>query len=188
MSSPRTTDRFKPYLSSDEDILWTGQPKQGVMFTGKDIFLVPFTLLWGGFALFWNVTVWMIPDAGEGAAWFMRLWGLPFLCVGLYMIAGRFIHDAMIRKTLFYAVSNQRILILRGRKLTSMEIRRLPKLELSERGDGTGSITFEGNWFTAAFAMNGFGAWLPALNGAQFLQIEKPRHVYDLIRTQDRSF
>ncbi len=187
MNSPRAPDRFKPYLSSGEDILWTGQPKQGVMFTGKDIFLIPFTLLWGGFALFWNVMVWIMPGAQQPASWLFRLWGLPFLCVGLYMIGGRFIHDAIIRRTSFYAVSNQRILVLRGRKLTSLKIRRLPKLELAERGDGTGSIMFEGNSMTTAFAMNGFALWLPSLSGAQFLRIEKPRQVYDLIRTQDRD-
>ena len=190
MTSQHATDRFKSYLASDENVLWAGQPKQGLMVSGKDIFFIPFSLLWGGFAIFWNAMVWILPGAEQSGLWFFRLWGLPFLVVGLYMIVGRFFHDAMIRKTQFYAVTNQRVLMLRGRKqpkLTSLEIRRLPKLELSERSDGTGSIVFEGNWMTSAVAMNGFGLWTPSLGGSsQFLQIRNPRQVYDLIRAQDR--
>ncbi|GAW41339.1 hypothetical protein SH203_01743 [Brevundimonas sp. SH203] len=190
MTSRYATDRFRSYLASDENVLWAGQPKQGLTVSGKDIFLIPFSLLWGGFAILWNAMVWIMPGGDQGDLWFFRLFGLPFLIVGLYLIVGRFIHDAMIRKTQFYAVTNQRVLMLLDRKqpkLTSLEIRRLPKLELSEHSDGTGSIVFEGNWMTSAIAMNGFGLWAPSLGGSsQFQQISNPRQVYDLIRAQDR--
>ncbi|MFK5073636.1 hypothetical protein ACI4BE_29325, partial [Klebsiella pneumoniae] len=84
----------------------------------------------------------MMPTASHDQAnpvWFFKLWGLPFLIVGLYMIIGRYFHDAHIRKTVFYAVTDQRILVLRGSKITSLDIDRLPRLELSEFRDGTGT-------------------------------------------------
>lgn len=153
--------------------------------------LIPFSLMWGGFAIFWNAMVWFAPfDRGSGASpdWFFKLWGLPFLVVGLYLIVGRFFHDAHIRKMLFYAVTDQRILILRGSKITSLDIHRLPRLELSEYGDSSGTVTFEASNVSTFGGMNGFSWWLPATgSGVQFYKIESPRKVYELIRSTSRS-
>lgn len=132
METFQLSQPFQPYLFPGERILWSGQPKQGLMFTGKDKLLIPFSLLWGGFAIFWNAMVWLAPSIaspGSNPDWFFKLWGLPFLVVGLYVIAGRFFHDAHIRKNLFYAVTDQRILTLRGSKIVSLDVYRLPRLE-----------------------------------------------------------
>jgi hypothetical protein len=190
MTPPGATDQFKRYLIADERILWFGQPQQGLTLSARDTFLIPFSLLWGGFAIFWNIGVWTFPDNGQGGDWFFRLWGLPFLMVGLYVIFGRFWHDAIIRKRLIYAVTNQRVLVSRGLnspKITSLDIHRLPKLELSEHGDGTGTIAFEGSPMFSGNAMNGLGWWVPALSGAtQFFRVTNPRQVYEIIRKQTR--
>ncbi|MGL4313967.1 MAG: hypothetical protein ACRCSO_08245 [Sphingomonas sp.] len=158
------------------------------MLTGRDALLVPFSLMWGGFVIYWNAIVWMMPTASHDQAnpvWFFKLWGLPFLIVGLYMIIGRYFHDAHIRKTVFYAVTDQRILVLRGSKITSLDIDRLPRLELSEFRDGTGTIAFEAS---VAIGRNGFGTWLPSLSGAaEFLRINDPRKIYEMIRNRVRS-
>ena len=175
-------------LFAGERIVWTGQPKQGLVLGARDFLLIPFSLLWGGFAIFWNASVWTIPSTGEGPDWFFRLWGLPFLIIGLYVIAGRFLHDALLRRRLTYGVTNQRILVARGRsKVTSLDIQRLPRLELSEHRDGTGSIDFEENSMFSGRTMNGLGVWLPALAGAQFFRIASPRGVYEMIRNQARG-
>ena len=180
---------FQPYLFSGERVLWSGQPKQGVVLSGKDPFLIPFSLLWGGFAIFWNVMVWL-PSASSGgeSVWFFKLWGLPFLVVGLYLIAGRFFHDAHIRKTLLYAVTNQRILTLRGAKIISLDIHRLPRLELSEHHDGTGNLAFEASNPFSMGRMNGLSWWLPSTGASsQFFRIGEPRKVYEIIRNQSQS-
>jgi hypothetical protein len=181
-------DRFRPYLLTGERILWTGQPKQGLTFSARDTFLIPFSLLWGGFAIFWNVGVWtMVPYNQGGPDWFFRLWGLPFLAAGLYFIFGRFLHDASIRKHLFYAVTDQRVLLLRRSKITSLDIHRLPRLELSEHSDGSGTITFEPPNFGSWGGMNGFSWWTPAVGGTQFFHITDPRKIYELTRDQAHS-
>ncbi len=190
MTQQELTDRFRPYLFSGERLLWSGQPKQGLVLLGRDALLI-LSLLWGGFAIFWNVTVWALPINGGPTSLLFRLWGLPFLVFGLYLIFGRFIHDATIRKTVFYAVTNQRVLVLRGSrspKITSLDIDRLPRLELSEQRDSTGTIAFEANSMFTIGAMNGFGLWTPALGGgAQFFRITNPRQVLELNRGQSPS-
>ncbi len=179
---------FQPYLLNGERVLWSGQPKQGLALSGRDAFLIPFSLLWGGFAIFWNAMVWLAPFGApsEGdASWFFKLWGLPFLLIGLYLIAGRFFHDAHIRKNLFYAVTEQRLLILRGSKITSFDINRLPRIELSEHRDETGTLAFEESSNMSWNGMNGFSWWLPALgSAAQFFRVQSPRRVYELICKQ----
>jgi hypothetical protein len=186
------SNRFRQYLFTGERILWTGQPRQGLLLSSRDALLIPFSFLWGGFAIFWNAMVWFAPfdwTNGDSSPWFFRVWGLPFLVIGLYLMVGRFFHDAAIRKHLFYAVTDQRALVLRGSKITSLDIHRLPRLELSEHRDGTGTLAFEasnlGPWGNG---MNGFSWWLPALgNAAQFFRIQDPRKVYELVRNQERA-
>lgn len=186
----QTSHSFQPYLLNSERVLWSGRPKQGLALSSRDTFLIPFSLLWGGFAIFWNAMVWFAPfdsNTGDGPGWIFKLWGLPFLIVGLYLIAGRFFHDARIRKGLHYAVTDRRILTLRGSKLVSLDIRRLPRLELSEHRDHTGTLAFEAST-TPWGGMNGFSWWLPALGAAtQFFHIQEPRKVYELIQDQARS-
>jgi hypothetical protein len=54
---------IQPELASGESVVWAAQPKVGVISHKEDSYLVPLSLLWGGFAIFW-----------EGAA--SGIWGL----------------------------------------------------------------------------------------------------------------
>ncbi len=187
MSSPDLRQLLQPHLLPHERIVWSGQPQQGVTLSGMDALLIPFSLMWGGFAIFWNVMVWFDPFSGEGAGgadWFFKLWGLPFLFIGLYLIAGRFFHDAWLRRRQLYAVTDQRVIVLRGASTTSLDIRRLPRLDLAQHRDGRGTITFEpGNqmWMAA----NGLNWWLPSSGSpTRFFRIHEPRRVYELIHRQ----
>ena len=78
-------DFCKPYIMDDEYILWEGAPEKGVSLTSRDIVLLPFSVIWLGFALFWEylaVTTSRLP--------LMVVWGLPFIGVGLYTVRAVF--------------------------------------------------------------------------------------------------
>lgn len=78
-------DLIRGELGPGESLLWAGRPRQGLVFRAADAFLIPFSIMWGGFAIFWEAGV-----LAAGAPWFFVIWGIPFVMVGLYIMVGRF--------------------------------------------------------------------------------------------------
>ncbi len=133
-------------LDSGERLLWAGQPRGGIRLRGQDAFLIPFSLLWGGFAIFWEImALTMTAKAPGPIGVIFPLFGLPFVLVGLYLIFGRFIIDAKTRERTYYGLTNERIIIVSGlfsRQTKSLQLRTLTDVSLTERVDGSGTITF----------------------------------------------
>lgn len=179
-------DAFQRYLDPGERIVWAGGPRQGVIFSGRDIFLVPFSLMWGGFAIFWESTVVL-----TGGPVFFALWGVPFVVVGLYLIFGRFIADAWVRSRTVYALTDQRALILRqttGERLTAVMLRNAVQTQLTLHG-ARGDIDFEagGAWNGLRRPSAAWSLWMPSLGGASFIGIDEPENVYRLAEQGRRT-
>lgn len=135
---------FQPDLLSDERVLWAGQPRPGLTFGPGDLFLVPFSLLWGGFAIFWEAGALGFFDNHPEFTLF-ALFGIPFLVIGQYLIWGRFLYKAYRNRRTFYSLTNQRILIVtltRTRRLQSLFLQQVPTINKSVRRDGRGSLEF----------------------------------------------
>jgi hypothetical protein len=167
-------------LGAGETLLWSGRPRQGLLLRAADALLIPFSLLWGGFALFWESGV-----LNSGAPWFFVLWGIPFVLVGVYITVGRFFVDAYIRSKTSYGVTNERVLIITGlfsRTVKTLPLQTLGELALQQRADGSGTISFgPGVPFAAwyrGFAWPGMDQRLPPA----FELIPDAKQVYDLIR------
>jgi hypothetical protein len=173
-------------LNSSERLLWTGAPRQGLRLRAADVFMVPFSLLWGGFVIFWEYSVLRQSSShGSGSPdLFMVLWGIPFVLVGIYLIVGRFFADAFQRARTIYAVTDQRILIvttLWNKQVKSVQLKTLPEISLTEKSDGSGTITFGPQ---PPYARMMGGGW-PGANkqAAPTLEfVEQVRSVYDLIQ------
>ncbi|MFZ0497973.1 MAG: PH domain-containing protein, partial [Steroidobacteraceae bacterium] len=104
----------------------------------SDMFMIPFSFLWGGFAIFWETSV-----LRSNAPGFFALWGVPFVLVGLYMIVGRFFLDAGVRSRTFYGLTNRRAIIISGlfsKTTNSLPLRTLSDISLQERADRSGTI------------------------------------------------
>jgi len=175
---------LRSHLEPGERLLWQGYPRQGFLLRAQDAFLVPFSLLWGGFAIFWEYSAVTSPRA----PFFFLLWGIPFVCVGLYMIGGRFLWDARDRARTIYAVTNQRVLIVSGvgrRNARSLELSTLSETSLSETADGRGTITFG--------PANPYGSWGRSWPGTgrglspAFEGIARARDVLRIVRESGKS-
>lgn len=133
-------NELKPFLSHDDKLVWVGKPKTGIMLRASDAMLIPFSLLWGGFAVFWETMV-----ITTGAPMLFKLFGIPFVLIGLYMIIGRFFADAWKRSKTVYGITNDRIIIKSGlfsSGAQSLMIKSLQEISLKQKGDGSGSILF----------------------------------------------
>lgn len=129
-------DWIRPYLASDEYVLWQGKPEKGSVFTKQDIFVIPFSIVWCGFSLFWEYT------ALKSNTGFMALFGLPFVLFGLYFVFGRFIFAKKALKKTAYAVTNKRIFIYENSNIKIIDRNQLPPANIETKKDGSGTITF----------------------------------------------
>jgi len=136
-----------------ETVQWTGRPNAAVILHKEDWGTIPFSLLWGGFAIFW-----LLGASGMGNLWTNRpdktfqwfgvIWGTPFVLMGQYMIWGRFVYGYWKKQRTYYALATRRALIVvngfRGRTASSAYFENMTIIDKSVRHDGIGSISFGG--------------------------------------------
>jgi len=128
---------LRQHLDSDERLIWTGIPKQGILLRGSDFFLIPFSVMWGGIAIFWEF------DALKSNDQLFVIWGIPFVLIGLYVIFGRFFYDSVLRKNTVYGITQNRIIIKYGvikKSIKSLNIKTLSDITINEKPDGSGTI------------------------------------------------
>jgi hypothetical protein len=141
---PQAATKLQPELFSGERIQWAAMPNPRIIFHSDDWYIIPFSLLWGGFAIFWEAGVlgiWESNSKSHPFSWFMSLWGIPFILIGQYMIWGRFVWDAWLKRRTFYAATNRRILVLQEgwkRKFQFTFLESIP--EISREGDDIGTL------------------------------------------------
>jgi len=131
--------KIQPEIISGERVYWAGMPNPSVIFHSDDRTAIPFTLIWTGFFVFWEANalgMWGSAPRGGGSNLFMVLWGIPFLIIGNYMVWGRFLVDAWLKRRTYYAVTNRRILVLQEgwtRKTNFMYLEVIPTIEREGR-------------------------------------------------------
>jgi hypothetical protein len=170
-------------LGREERLLWSAQPRQGVFLRSTDAYLIPFSLLWGGFAFFWEGTV-----VNSNGPVFFQLWGVPFVLIGLYLIASRFFADAKLRSKTYYGLTTERIVIVSGlfaRTTKSLQLRTLSDVSLVESNGGFGTITFGpvAPWWV------GTAGWPSSRRqlSPSFDSISAPHDVYEKIRVAQKQ-
>jgi DUF1707 SHOCT-like domain len=172
--------RIEPQLAPDERIEWVGHPDPTKRFTRADAFLIPFSLLWGGFAFTFEAA------AIAGGVVPAMLVGGVFSAIGAYMIAGRFAYKARLKRRTVYAVTNSRALTIvarrRGETVHATYLHAIPYLTTTVDSKGTGSVEFSdtANAPSARYANTGYWTY-PGAGGNAFYDIHDPRAVADLI-------
>lgn len=138
MDYENDTTWVRKMLYPGENLLWTGKPGKGHLFAKEDVYLIPFSIMWCGFAIFWEVTV----VKKGNTPFFFKLWGIPFVLAGLYITVGRFIVKQIYKKRSSYALTSQRIITKVGNRIRTLDLCNLPPITVSQRTDGTGDIRF----------------------------------------------
>lgn len=181
--------RLQNELLPGERLIWAGQPRiPFLVWSALPVSL--FGLLFGGFALFWitgaySVTRSGAADLGHGfgiVAFLFPLFGLPFLLVGLGLVASPYLAKIRLKKT-FYGLTDQRALLLLPSGLNGMESRNyalagLDQVIRTERSDGSGDLVFAEE--TSTYRRKGRQRTRTTRHG--FMGIAEVRKVEELIR------
>jgi hypothetical protein len=181
-TAPAHLDPFDEHLVSGEKLLWVGRPDPAKRFSRSDRWAIPFSLLWGGFAIAWETAV----IAGGGG--FFALWGIPFVALGLHMMVGRFFYRARQKRRTWFAVTNKRVLKLERRKrgdtVDALFLDAIPVVNRDVGDDGSGAVVFgSGSRWQAEAANSGMPAFfmnnLPV--PLAFYDIPDAAHVAELV-------
>lgn len=175
---------FREYLQKDESLLWVGKPKQGVQLKTSDIFVIPFSILWLGFAVFWTV------GATKSGGVLFGLFGIPFVLIGLMIAFGRFTIDSYRRKNTVYGLTESRVIIRSGIfsvSVTSRNIHLQEQISLTEGKGNYGTISFGGD--SLANNVTESMSWWPGVEVNPSLEsIEEAKNVYNrIIRLQQEN-
>jgi hypothetical protein len=105
--NPDARYRLSDSLEPGESLIWTGAPRQGLLLRPYDVFLIPFSLLWSGFALYG-----VLSALRSNGSLFFVFWAIPFLLVVFYLTLGRFFVDARLRASMAYGLTDRRAIIV----------------------------------------------------------------------------
>ena len=139
----RATKQIQPELVSDESIIWAAMPNPKIIFHSDDWAAIPFSILWLGFFIFWEAeALGLTKGTGipHGRDLFFELWGIPFLLIGNFMLWGRFLWDAWIKRRTYYAITNRRVILLQcswKKRISSLFLRELPAISAEGTTIGT---------------------------------------------------
>lgn len=166
-------------ISPGEKVLWSGAPPRGLILRGADLFLVPFSFLWAGGALFAMFSSTRQVRVNSAPMPFFLL----FAAVAVYITVGRFIVDIWGRARTAYALTDQRVIIASGllsQTVKSLSLRTLTDVTLNERANGTGTITFGSGYPWGAWSSG--MRWPGMPQQPMFERIPGARAVYEMIR------
>ena len=177
MDYENDTSWVRGMLQPGENLLWTGKPEKIRLLGKEDVFLIPFSLFWCGFLAYMISMVWRSDSPG-----ILRLFFIPFILAGLWVLVGRFIPKLLSAKNERYALTSQRVIIQKGKTTKSLELGNLPSMSMVQRSDGSGDIRF-GDGASYYRDFSGFG-W----NTGRSYQMNLPelRGIPDVSRVEYR--
>jgi hypothetical protein len=136
---------FKDIINENEQLIWSGKPKNGLIFGVEDLFLIPFSIIWLGFILFFIIIAEQTPT-------FFSLLAIPFIIVGVYLLVVRFYIDKWKRDKTLYGLTNKNIIIKYQNEIKIININSLSNISIEVLKNGLGTITFGhihpyNNWY-----------------------------------------
>lgn len=130
------------YLTGDEYILWKGKPEKGGSFSPQNIGLLVFSIFWLGFSLFWESAIF-----SSDAPFIMKLFGLPFIAIGVYLLYNSLFRSKALRNKTFYVVTNKKLIIKADSNIRMYNAADLPPMQIQMHKNGNGTILFRNAFY-----------------------------------------
>lgn len=165
--------QLSAYLGPGERLIWAGRPDPDVLFTPLDAFLIPFSVMWGGFAIFWEAIA-----LADGPTFYVA-WGVPFVAVGLYFMVGRFVYKKRRKRRTAYGLTNTRAIVAVGRSsITDAPLASVPTSIKRSRDGSHVSVTFgqRSGWgmFGPSYANTGMEFFEMGSSAVGFYDVAQP--------------
>ncbi len=122
----------RDFLTSGERILWKGCPGKGNLLRKAEIVFIPFSLFWCSI-VFCVVRSQLME---EGIDLIFLPFEIFFTSIGIYILFGRFVHHAYMRKRTFYIITTEKILRKRGKKIDYLYFNNIPAVHVDYYKDG----------------------------------------------------
>jgi hypothetical protein len=182
VSEPVVPQRLVDSLEPGERLIWWGQPRQGFILRSADLYLIPFSIFWGGIAVFNMYFLGNTPNAPGFAILVQAI----LTIVAVYLVIGRFFYDAWRRSRLVYGLTDRRILLVSPGNRGSFALESLSDIELDEARSGRGSITLGRRRFKKSLfwtsEMQEWAAWAGRPVDPTLERIPEARGVFAAIR------
>lgn len=142
------SDVFLSELESDEKILWSGKPDLSRILNNADFLFIPLGL----FPVFGSIVMILMgfgvifsPEEEESFLPFVVFLSLIPMTIGFYLSFGRLIHKRRKRNRTYYALTNNRVIMItksRRTRVTSLPLKDIKEINKSKHLDGNGTIYF----------------------------------------------
>jgi hypothetical protein len=140
LTEPADNAWLRARLEPGERILWQGAPNRRAFVMRGPIFIIPFSIAWLAFAIFWTVSA-----AASDAPFFFWIWGGGFILMGIYFAFGRFLVADLEARRTRYVLTDRRVLVRSGAfssEYQELTLDDLPAAQLLEGRGGVGTIYF----------------------------------------------
>lgn len=179
--NPAHRQVIESVLEPDEELVWAGRPRQGVVIRSRDLMTVGVVVLFG-LVYFWVVGGSLLDDP-TAAELIFHLLVLVFV---VYFAIGSFFVDAYYRSRLYYALTNNRAIILNTMVVNdAVSILKSDFFlaRLSETAGGRGTIRLDSPTQAVNSMMLGMGRTHAAFgHPPMFFEVEDAQAVFDLIK------
>jgi hypothetical protein len=175
-----TESIFSNLLKPEEKMLWSGQPKPGILFRDADMLLIPMSIILIGFAIILDFAL-----LHYKASLFLQLFGILLAGAGLYMGLIRYFLDAAKRARTFYCITDKRVIVSVGRKkpvVSTIPLKNIDRMEITIEKDGSGFLIFGNTNPLYPWLLGGFFFTGESVPGLELLPDVKL--VYNIINQQ----
>lgn len=171
-------------LMSGETLLWSGRPRQGLIYGPMDLLAIPAAV--AGIGIAW---VFIQSVTGIGTWLTYLIFGAFCLQIAFYAF-GRHIIDLFYRRHACYGVTNQRAIIISGifnRRTTTVNFKYLSDFSFGENNDGSGTILFGPKPPTSTWRTQRLELFFNKRDYEEFRLIPDVRKVYEIISRAQRE-
>ena len=134
--NPADYEWARPYLHSDEQILWRGKPAKLHVFESVEEPFLVFGCIWTALVLYFFV----IPTLRTESFGFNWILSILFLLVGMYVAFGRLFQKTLCLRKASYVITSYRVLVRIRKRVHYYNKSELPPVTVIRYSDGEGSI------------------------------------------------